>query len=305
MLSVIIPSRNEFYLSKTVDDLFAKAKGDIEVIAVIDEQDQPLTPRPNLIVHRKIGKPGMKSAVNQAAEIATGEYIMKTDGHCMFGEGYDVILTSECVPNWIVIPRRYSLDAEATPWRIKPNRPIVDYEYFVFPFKEVTSVRNGGKWYARAEERFSDPRYAIDETMVFQGSCWMMRKDYYLSTCKLEINPQTKDEFILEPEELAFKSWLSGGKVMVNKKTWYAHYHKHTGHRGYRIDKRTMRLQREWHIDHWMHDRWPKATVKMADFVNKFMPIPGWPLDWQTNPFYEQDYLRRVEANHDPKKIMV
>jgi len=304
MLSIIIPSRNEQYLSQTVDDIFAKAKGEIEVIAVIDEQDQPLEPRPNLIVHKKIGKPGMKSAINQAVDIAHGEYILKTDGHCMFGEGFDVILTTNHQDNWIQIPRRYSLDAEITPWRIKPNRPIVDYEYLVFPFNEVTSVRNGGKWYVRAEERFSDPRYLIDETMVFQGSCWMMRKDYYLSTCKLEINPKTKDEFVLEPEELAFKSWLSGGAVMVNKKTWYAHYHKHTGMRGYRIDKRTMKQQRIYHIDYWMHDRWPKATIKVADFINRFMPIPGYPLDWQ-NPKYEEEYLRRVEANKDPKKIMV
>lgn len=302
MLSIIIPSRNEFYLKQTVDDIFAKARGEIEVIAVIDEQDQPLEPRPNLIVHKKIGKPGMKSAINQAVDIAKGEYILKTDGHCMFGEGFDVILTAECQPNWIVIPRRYSLHAET--WTITPNRPIVDYEYLVFPFNEVTSVRNGGKWYSRAEERFTDPRYLIDETMVFQGSCWMMRKDYYLNTCKLEINPKTRDEFVLEPEELAFKSWLSGGAVMVNKKTWYAHYHKHTGMRGYRIDKRTMKQQRIYHIDYWMHDRWPKATIKVADFINRFMPIPGYPLDWQ-NPKYEEEYLRRVEANKDPHKIMV
>ena len=296
---MIIPSRNEKYLAKTVDDIFAKTRGKIEVIVILDEQDQKLTSRPNLIIQKKIGPPGMKSAINQGVKVASGEYIMKTDAHCMFGEGFDKILIENHQDNWIQIPRRYSLQVET--WSIKPNRPSVDYEYFLYPFAEVTSVRTGGKWHQRAQDR---KELLIDETMVFQGSCWLMKKDYYNNVCRLEINPETKDEFVLEPEELAFKSWLSGGKVMVNKKTWYAHYYKDQGFRGYFLDKRSMRKQRIFHIDYWMHDKWPKATKKMEWFVNQFMPIPGWPLDWQ-DPKHETDYLRRLEANIDPRKILV
>lgn len=296
MISVIIPSRNEEFLSKTVDDIFAKARGQIEVIVVLDEKDQELAPRPNLIIHKKIGKPGMKSAINQGVEKASGEFIMKTDAHCMFGVGFDVILAGDCEPNWLVIPRRFSLQAET--WSIKPDRPIVDYEYFVFPFAPVTSVRAGGKWHERAEER---KELLIDETMVFQGSCWFTTKEHYNSIGKLEINDKTKDEFVLEPEELAFKTWLSGGKVMVNKKTWYAHYHKGNGNRGYFIDKKTMKRQRIFHINHWMHNKWPKAIYKMEWFIERFWPIPGWPQDWK-DPKYELDYLKRLEENSDPHK---
>ncbi|MBI4058105.1 glycosyltransferase family 2 protein [Candidatus Microgenomates bacterium] len=299
MLSVIIPSRNEQYLAKTVDDIFNKAKGEIEVIVILDENDQKLTPRPHLIVAKKIGKPGMKSAINQGVDIARGKYIMKTDAHCMFGEGFDVILTQNHQNDWIQIPRRYSLQAET--WSIKPNRPIVDYEYFVFPFAEVTSVRTGGKWYGRAEDR---KELLIDETMVFQGSCWFTTKEHYNRIGRLEINPKTKDEFILEPEELAFKTWLSGGKVMVSKKTWYAHYHKGNGNRGYFIDKKTMRKQRIFHINYWMHDKWPKATLKMEWFIERFWPIPGWPQDWK-DPKHELEYLKRLTEKSDPNKIMI
>ena len=297
MLSIIIPSRKEQYLSKTVDDLFSKARGDVEVIVVCDEGLQELTPRPNLKVLLKRGKPGMKSAINQALEVATGDYLMKTDAHCMFDEGYDVKLAEDCADNWIVIPRRYSLAAET--WTIKPNRPIVDYEYLVFPYREVTTVRTGGKWYERAEKR---KELLIDETMVFQGSCWFMKRSYY-DTVKLEIY-DTKDEFILEPEELSFKCWLSGGQVMVNKKTWYAHYHKGTGQRGYFIDKKPMKKQRIFHIDYWMHNRWPKAIHTMGWFVERFWPVPSWPPDWKDLK-YEKDYLKRLEVNKNPNKIMV
>src|SRR3989344_5620419 len=101
MLSVIIPSRNEEFLSRTVDDIFAKSRGKIEVIVILDENDQELTKRPNLIVQKKIGKPGMKSAINQGVQKASGKYIMKTDAHCMFGVGFDVILARDCEPNWL------------------------------------------------------------------------------------------------------------------------------------------------------------------------------------------------------------
>lgn len=54
-VSILIPSRNERFLPQTVDDIFAKAAGDIEVVAVLDGYwpDPILKDRPNLIlVHR-------------------------------------------------------------------------------------------------------------------------------------------------------------------------------------------------------------------------------------------------------------
>ena len=36
MISVIIPARNEPYLQQTIDDLFKKASGEIEVTAILD-----------------------------------------------------------------------------------------------------------------------------------------------------------------------------------------------------------------------------------------------------------------------------
>ncbi len=288
MLSVIIPSRNEQYLAKTVDDVFAKATGEIEVIVILDEKDQKLTPRPNLIVRKKIGKPGLRSAMNQAMEIVRGKYIMKTDAHCMFGVGFDTILSRDCEDNWIVIPRRYSLIPET--WEIDHTRPAIDYEYFVFPFlPEVGPVKSGGKWYQRAKDR---KELLLDEEMAFQGSCWFTTNEHLRSIGAFDTNTSTGDAFVLESEELANKTWLSGGKCMANKKTWYAHLYKGSYGRGYRWDKRIMRIQREFNIDYWMHDKWPKAIHKMSWLIERFMPIPGWPQDWQ-DPKYEEVYVER------------
>lgn len=283
MVSIIIPSRNEQFLSKTVDDIFAKAKGEFEVIVILDEQDQPLTPRANLRVLKKEGKPGMKSALVQGINAAKGEFILKSDAHCMFAEGFDTVLSAECEPNWIVIPRRFSL--EPSNWTIRTWRPTIDYEYLTFPYVELHSVKTGGKWFSRAEERKD---ILIDETMVFQGSCYFMHKQHFFDIGGFEPTP-TGDDFLLECEEMAFKTWLSGGKVMVNKKTWYAHLHKGNQYgRGYFLDKRTMLHQRVYHIDYWMNNKWKGQIHPMEWLINKFMPIPGWD-DWK-NPKHEQEW---------------
>jgi len=291
MLSIIIPSRNEEFLAKTVDDIYNKARGDFEIVVICDENWQELPPRPNLRVIQKVGKPGLRSAMNQAIAASKGEFIMKTDGHCMFGEGFDKILTADCNENWVVVPRRYSLNADTNPWSIKKDRPIVDYEYFVFPFvKELHSVKTGGKWHQRAIDR---KELLIDDEMAFQGSCWLTTRKHMNNIGGFDINTSTGDEFVLESEEMANKTWLSGGKCMVNKKTWYAHLYKGKRGRGYFINKWPMRRQRIFHIDYWMHDRWPKAIHKMEWLIERFWPIPGWPEDWK-DPKYEQRYLKNL-----------
>lgn len=286
-VSIFIPSRNEMFLSKTVDDIFSKARGDFEVIVILDEKDQPLVPRPNLRVLKKEGLPGLRSAMNQAINAAEGKFIMKCDAHCMFAEGFDTVLSAECEDNWVVIPRRFSLDPDS--WTIRAWRPTIDYEYMPFPYQLLTATRTGGKWHERAAQRKD---ILLDETMAFQGSCWFTTKQHLKNIDGFSIETSTGDEFVLESEELANKTWLSGGKCMVNKKTWYAHLHKGNQFgRGYFLSSAAMKRQRVFHIDFWMHNRWSKQIHPIEWLIDKFMPIPGYPLDYK-DPKYEQRYLK-------------
>ena len=295
-LSIIVPSRNEEFLEKTVDDIFNKARGDFEVIVICDEKYQELKPRSGLRVVMKVGKPGLRSAINQGVGLAEGKYVMKADGHCMFSEGFDTVLTAECDENWVVIPRRYSLIPET--WEINVSRPTIDYEYLVFPFvSELRSVRTGGKWYQRAKDR---KELMIDENMAFQGSCWIAHKKHLLDIGGFSVETSTGDEFVLESEELANKTWLSGGKVMTNKRAWYAHLHKGSRGRGYFISKWPMRRQRIFHIDYWMHNKWPEAIHTIEWLIDQFWPVPGWPEDWKTNKKYEEIYLNNLGLGKYP-----
>ena len=131
-VSVIIPARNEVFLGKTIEDLLTKSVGEIEIIAVLDGYwPQPKIPDDDrlILIHR--GSPlGMRAAINAAAAIAHGKYLMKCDAHCMFAPGFDEVLKADCEENWIVIPRRLRLDAEN--WCIEESskhKVPIDYEY--------------------------------------------------------------------------------------------------------------------------------------------------------------------------------
>ena len=135
MVSVIISSRVDQYLQKTIDDLLAKAEGEIEIIVVLDgywpdttlKDDSKVIILHQGMVHDNIG---MRSAINAASEIARGEYLMKIDEHCIVDQGFDLKLIADCEDDWVVIPRRKRLIPQT--WELQEDgRPPNDYIYLL------------------------------------------------------------------------------------------------------------------------------------------------------------------------------
>lgn len=283
-VSIIIPARNERFLPQTVDDIFAKAAGDIEIIVVLDGYwpDPILEDRPNLILIHRGAAQGMRPAINSAAAISKGEYLMKCDAHCMFAEGFDETLQADCDDNWVVVPRRKRLDAEN--WCIQDvGKPDIDYNYLSYPDNPADfggPGLNGRIWTQKALER-TDPKYDVDEEIAFQGSCWFMPRDYFHY---LELmDTESFGPFWNEAQELAFKSWLSSGKVMRNKKVWYAHLHKGKKYgRGYHLDRGWAKTGATY-TKRWLYeDRiWHKQKHPLTWLLEKFMPMPTWPENWK------------------------
>ena len=85
-----------------------------------------------------------------------------------------------------------------------------------------------------------------------------------------------------EPIWLGLKNWLIGGKLMVNKKTWYAHLHKGNRYgRFYKFPGGTVEAS-NWSADHWLNDREPNMIHKFEWFIDeKFPNMPSWPDDWR------------------------
>jgi glycosyltransferase involved in cell wall biosynthesis len=216
MLSCIIPSHNDIYLHKTIDSILDNAAGEVEIIPVIDGYSPgPFRDDPRIKVVRHSQNRGMRDAINTGVAAATGDYLMRTDEHCMFGERFDEIILDTIQDNWIVVPRRYFLDP--VKWEVMDKSPV-DYEKLKIVNYGRGQKFSGVKWNKLEEV------YDIDETMAMQGSCWFMKKSWWEDVIKrLDSDYGTLYQ---DSHEMVFKTWKAGGKMVVNKLTWYAHKHR-------------------------------------------------------------------------------
>lgn len=282
-VSVVIPSRNEQFLAPTVEDLIAKAAGDIEVIAILDGYwpDPILNDHPNLtIIHRSVPL-GMRAGINAGVAIANGRYIMKLDAHCAVDEGFDEKLKEDCDEDWVVIPRRYSLDPET--WERRPKAPF-DHMYLSYP--DNPNDYGGAGYHGKMwRERDRDPAYnqePVFDLMSFQGSGWFMHRDYFYY---LELmDEENYGTFWQEAQEIGTKCWYSGGRVMRNTKTWYAHLHKGKQYgRGYFLDKRELRKPVRYTNEFIANPDWHKCIDGrgLRWLVHHFWPVKSWPEEWK------------------------
>ena len=257
-MSVLIPSRNDPHLQATINDIRAHAKGEIEIIAVLDGGGEEPTGADKVIVNRR--HVGLRGAVNQAVEASSGEWLMKIDAHCMFDDGFDVKLLENIEKDWVVTPIRYKLDVDK--WQIceDDQKPII-YERLVI---DKPDKIGGVEWRSRKRGR---EHILIDENMIFQGSCWVMSREHFKRLGGLsEVGYGT---FTQEPVEIALKTWLGGGKVMINKKTWYAHKHRKYrrtyGGIGEEVEKGNKYSQ-----DYWLNNRWTERKYDLDWLMKRF-----------------------------------
>ena len=292
MLSAIIPSRQPQYLQKTIDDLLAKAEGEIEVIVVLDGiwPDVPIKDDPRVhIIHH--GTPhdslGMRESINRGVSLSKGEYIMKTDEHCLFSPGFDVGMIVYYQEHDVVIPRRKRLDAEN--WIVaEDRRPDIDYMHIDFPFPEgwqndITTGLHGAEWRQRFYDRKDE---MIDLTPSMQGSCYFMSRKHWDEVIGF-LNSEKYSPFTMEAQEIGMKTWFTGGRVVVNKKVYYAHLHKGKKGKGYGFSNAQWEMHkianekgRLYARDYWINTK-DYAPYDWDWFMTIFPDMPGWGKDWK------------------------
>ena len=321
MLSVIIPSRSPQFLRQTVESLLGNAEGEVEVIVVFDgiwPPDSEMPPEDDRVVMVHHGEvhnhKGMRASINQGMRLAKGEYVMVIDEQCSVDKGYDVKLAADCEDNWVVVPRRQRLAPDS--WKLTTEvegdrRPPVDYMILDYPYQrpyDKTCGLHGAEDRQTAKDR-SD--VLIDDLMTMQGSCYFMKRSYWEELFPNGLDDVNYGTFTQEAQEVSNTAWLSGGAVKVNKKTWYAHWHKGKGGKGYGFSREQykrhcegMERGRLYCIDYWVHrnadNKYPRD---FAWLIEKFNP-PGWPKNWQEQIKIdrERDFSATYkEKGYDPK----
>ncbi len=303
-LSILIPARNEMFLSRTVEDILSNIEGNTEIIVVLDgapaDPDIPMDPRVTVIYNHE--SRGQRAATNQAAKLAQGKYVMKVDAHCAFDKGFDVKMMADMQDDWTMIPimrnlhafdwvcpkghRRYQGPSgpceecgEPTERDIVWN-PKQSPQSTSYCFDNTLHFQYFGE-YAKRPEGQGD----LTETMSIQGSCFMLTREKYW---ELDICDEKHGSWGQQGVEVACKTWLSGGRVIVNHKTWYAHmFRTQGGDFGFPYPNPGIQRAREYSRDLWFNDKWPLAIHPLSWLVEKFNP-PGW--DFTKGAIYYTDF---------------
>ncbi len=296
-LSILIPSRNEMFLAKTIENILENIEGNTEVIAVLDGAwaEPPIPQNERVTVVYNNQSIGQRAATNQACKLSHAKYIMKVDAHCAFDKGFDVKMLKEIRghDDWTMVPimknlhafdwvcenghRRYQgpsgpcLECGKETkrdilWEPKPSPNSVSY-----CFDSTPHFQYFGDWAKRPAGQGE-----ITETMSLQGSCWMLTRDKYW---ELDVCDENFGSWGSQGIEVAVKTWLSGGRVMVNKKTWYAHmFRTQGGDFGfpYPISGRETEKAKSYARDLFFNDKWDKQVHPLSWLVEKFWPVKGW-----------------------------
>jgi glycosyltransferase involved in cell wall biosynthesis len=301
-LSIIIPARNEMFLRKTVENILENIEADTEIIAICDGNwpDPPLEDNPRVTIVHHSESIGQRAATNEGARISQAKFIMKADAHCAFGRGFDRILMEDCEYDWTMIPKMWNL--HAFDWKClgcgnrtyqgsKPREckkcKRTEFEMVVVWEPRGNKVTYSWRFdkdmhfqYWRKHRKRPECQGDLIETMSFIGACFFIHRDRFWDIDGLDEKHGSWGQF---GTEIACKTWLSGGKLITTKKTWFGHMFRTGNFRRYGentwpypMSSKQQNHAKEYSRDLWLNDKWPKANYPLSWLVEKFKPVPGW-----------------------------
>lgn len=311
-LSILIPARNEMFLAKTIENILENIEADTEVITVLDgalsDPPIPQNERVNIVYLTK--SIGQRAATNLACKLSKAKYVMKVDAHCSFDKGFDkkmIEAFKKAGDNTTMVPVMRNLWAfdwkcyhcgwkkyqGPTPtkcdqcgksdrikrkimWVGKSNPQSTSYCFDSTPHFQYFE-----DWKHRPQYEKDKKEKGLTETMSIQGSCFMMTREKYW---ELDICDEKFGSWGSQGIEVAVKTWLSGGQVLVNHNTWYAHmFRTQGGDFGfpYPISPKDQEKAKSYARNLFFEKQnegyvWKKQIKPLSWLVEKFWPVKGW-----------------------------
>lgn len=294
------------FISNTVEDIIKNKRGRTEVIVGLDgEWAEPgIADHPDVRILYVSESIGQRAMTNRLAQMSTAKYVAKTDAHCAFDEGFDVKLMDAMKghDNWTVVPTMRNL--HAFDWKCYD----CGKKYYQGP---TPGTRNGIEkcddcgglnfkrkilWYAKPSPQSksycfdSEPHFqyfrefnkrpegqgSITPTMSLQGSFFMLTREKYW---ELKICDEAFGSWGSQGIEVACKTWLSGGEVMVVQDTWYAHMFRTQGGDfsfPYQQHQSKVEEAKSTARNIFFDNNWPQQVKPLSWLLEKFWPVPGW-----------------------------
>ena len=295
------------FLAKTIENILENIESDTEIIAVLDGSwsDPPVPQHERVNVIYVPEAIGQRAATNLGVKLSKAKYVMKIDAHCAFDKGFDrkmLELFKEVGDKVTMVPIMRNLHAfdwkcyhcgwkkyqGPTPekceacgrtdkikrkmmWVGKHNPQSTSYCFDSEPHFQYFE-----DWKHREPYISDKTDKGYTETMSLQGSCFMATRKLYW---KLGLSDEALGSWGNQGIEVACKTWLSGGRVLVNHKTWYAHMFRTQGgdfgfpypQGGKHVSRTKVRVKNLF----W-EKKFKYQILPVSWLVEKFMPVPGW-----------------------------
>lgn len=296
-LSILIPARNEMFISNTVADILKNRRGKTEILVGLDGAwaEPGIPDHPDVRIVYVSESIGQRAMTNKLCRLSKAKYVIKCDAHCAFDEGFDVKMMDAMKghDDWTMVPVMRNL--HAFDWVCPkghrryqgPSGPcaecgeptVRDIVWYAKPSPESTSYRFDRTMHFQYFNEFKkrpEGTGDITPTLSLQGSFFMLTRDKYW---ELDICDEKHGSWGQQGVEVACKTWLSGGQVMVNHKTWYAHmFRTQGGDFGfpYPQSQKQVEKAREYSRELWLGNKWPLAKHDLQWLLDKFGPVPDW-----------------------------
>jgi len=307
-MSILIPARNEMFLARTIQDALENIEANTEIIATLDGAwaNPPIPQHERVNIIYVPDTVGQRAATNLAAKLARGRYFMKLDAHCSFDKGFDrkmlEALTRLDDDSITMVPIMRNLWAFSwkcfycgwkqyqgpTPtkcgdcgktgrikrkmvWKGK-ERP----QSWSYCFDSSPHFQYFEEYKKRPEVQEMRSKTGLTETMSLQGSCFVATREKYwdLKLCDEELGNWGNQGI-----EVACKTWLSGGRVLVFHNTWYAHmFRTQGGDFGFPYPQSGKAVastkNKTW--EQLVKRQAPHQIYPVSWLVEKFWPVRGW-----------------------------
>ena len=308
-LSLLVPARQEMFLKNTVEDILKNKRANTEIIVGLDGvwADPPLVQHPDVNVVYVNKSIGQRAITKLCAKLSRSKYLAKADAHCGFDEGFDQKMLDffKIVgDNVTAVPIMKNLHAfywkcyktgcgwtkyqGPTPkkcekcgrshrlhrkmrWISKHNPQSTSYCFDATPHFQYFEA-----WKHREPYITDKKEKGYTETMSLQGSFWMLTREKYFD---LDMDDENLGSWGHQGLSVACKTWLSGGRVLVNHKSWYSHLFRTQGsdfsfpypQSGNEVSRTKKRVK-----DLFWNKQWPKQIHPVSWLVRKFAPVKGW-----------------------------
>lgn len=320
-LSILIPARNEEFLARTIQDILEHKKGNTEILVGLDGAwaEPRIEDHEDVVILHYSKSIGQRAITNRLCNISKSKYIMKVDAHCAFDDGFDVKMMEKMEDDITMVPVMRNL--HAFNWVCKNGHKryqgpsgvckecgeptTKDIVWIPKSNPQSTAYRFDKEMHFQYWNEYGKKlKGDLTETLSIQGSCFMVTRDKYkeLDLCSEEFNSWGQ-----QGVEVACKTWLSGGRVLVNRTTWYAHmFRTQGGDFGFPYENPGSKVKenRELSRKLFQENKWEGAKYPFSWLLNKFKP-PEWePQEPTKGILYYTDHHINMKLAHKVRKTI-